>query len=229
MVDRPSIPRARGSTPIKIAILNDFEIIVAGLATLLEPYQDRVVLVPLDATRQMLPNADIVLVDTFGQRQGDRFDLDQLVRTTSARVVIFSWHVDDDLVELTIARGASGYLSKGLPVARLVELIEQVHAGQIVAPGLPTPLDSVEHASTWPGREHGLSSRESEVISLIAQGYSNQEIADHAFLSINSVKTYIRTAYRKLRVTRRSQAVIWAVDNGLLPDHQAHQKPPGSR
>ena len=63
-----------------------------------------------------------------------------------------------------------------------------------------------------------MSPREAEVIALITQGLSNQEIADRAFLSINSVKTYIRSAYRKIGVTKRTQAVIWAIDNGFRPD-----------
>ena len=55
-------------------------------------------------------------------------------------------------------------------------------------------------------------------IALIAQGLSNQEIADGAFLSINSVKTYIRSAYRKIGVQRRTQAVLWATENGFVPN-----------
>ena len=55
------------------------------------------------------------------------------------------------------------------------------------------------------------------MIALIAQGLSNQEIADRAFLSINSVKTYIRSAYRKIGVERRTQAVLWATQNGFVP------------
>ena len=52
----------------------------------------------------------------------------------------------------------------------------------------------------------------------MTQGLSNQEIADRVFLSINSVKSYIRNAYRKIGVERRAQAVVWAVENGFKPD-----------
>ena len=55
------------------------------------------------------------------------------------------------------------------------------------------------------------------MLALIAQGLSNQEIAERAFLSINSVKTYIRSAYRKIGVQRRTQAVLWATQNGFVP------------
>ncbi|WP_341925302.1 LuxR C-terminal-related transcriptional regulator [Nocardioides psychrotolerans] len=63
-----------------------------------------------------------------------------------------------------------------------------------------------------------LSAREAQVIGLIVQGLSNSEIATAAFLSINSVKTYIRTAYRKIGVTRRAQAVVWGMTHGFAPD-----------
>lgn len=57
----------------------------------------------------------------------------------------------------------------------------------------------------------GLTDREMEVLSLIAQGYSNKEIASALYLSINSIKTYVRTAYRRINVERRTQAVLWTL------------------
>lgn len=55
------------------------------------------------------------------------------------------------------------------------------------------------------------------MLSLITQGVTNQEIAEACYLSINSVKSYIRSAYRKINVERRSQAVLWGTQNGMLP------------
>jgi two-component system, NarL family, response regulator LiaR len=77
---------------------------------------------------------------------------------------------------------------------------------------------SVGGAGDWPGRSAGLSSREAEVIALIASGLTNQEIAERACVSLNTVKTYIRSAYHKIGVERRSQAVLWAVENGFPRD-----------
>ena len=77
-------------------------------------------------------------------------------------------------------------------------------------------------AGAYPGSEHGLSPRESDVLGLVTQGLSNQEIAETLYLSINSVKTYIRSTYRKMGVATRSQAVLWAIQHGFpapeLPD-----------
>jgi DNA-binding CsgD family transcriptional regulator len=74
----------------------------------------------------------------------------------------------------------------------------------------------VEGAASGPQTAvHGLSDREEEVLRLIAAGLTNREIADHVFISINSVKTYIRSAYRKIGVTSRSQAVAWGMRNDI--------------
>ena len=58
---------------------------------------------------------------------------------------------------------------------------------------------------------------ESEVLSLITQGYSNNDIVETTMLSINSIKSYIRSAYRKIGVTSRSRAILWGIDHGFQP------------
>jgi NarL family two-component system response regulator LiaR len=110
-----------------------------------------------------------------------------------------------------------GYLSKVLTGPEIVEALEPVMNGEtVVLTG--DHETSVGGEGDWPGRSAGLSSREAEVLALITQGLSNQEIAARAFLSINTLKTYIRSAYRKINVTSRTQAALWAVDNGFKPD-----------
>ena len=202
--------------PIRVAIVTDYEIVVAGVAAMLAPHQDRLDVVELDAGLPVMNDVDIVLYDTFGQVQGDAVDLEQLVRGRGFRVVIFSWNTQPDLVERAIARGAAGYLSKGMGAGEIVDALEAIHAGETITP--PSSAEGGDANGAWPGAEHGLTAREAEVIALITQGLSNQEIADQTYLSINSVKTYIRTAYRKIQVTRRSQAVAWGLRNGFEPD-----------
>lgn len=206
------------ATPIRVAVVNDYEIVVAGVAAMLAPHHERVSVVELDSGLPVLSAVDVILYDTFGQIQGDGVDLEDLVHGSNARVVIFSWNLQAELVRKAIDRGACGYLSKGLSADEIVTSIEAVHGGETVAPR--EAVDSVDRgaAGEWPGREHGLTARESEVLALITQGLSNQEIATRTYLSINSVKTYIRTAYRKIEVTRRSQAVAWGMRHGFEPD-----------
>ena len=72
----------------------------------------------------------------------------------------------------------------------------------------------------WPGRTEGLTNRESEILALITQGKSNEDVAALTFLSKNSIKSYIRSAYRKIGVSSRTQAVLWGVEHGFKPDHR---------
>jgi two-component system, NarL family, response regulator LiaR len=165
----------------------------------------------------VITDVDIVLYDTFGQVQGDGIDLEDFVRDSGAKVVIYSWNLQPELIERAVRGGAWGYLSKVLSGPEIVSALERIMDGEIVVLAGDHET-SVDGAGDWPGRSAGLSPREAEIIALITQGLSNQEIADRAYLSINSVKTYIRSAYRKIGVTKRPQAVLWGVRNGFEPD-----------
>jgi two-component system, NarL family, response regulator LiaR len=209
---------AMGGTPIRVAIVNDYEIVVAGVAAMLAPHHAEVNIVELDSGLPVVSEVDLILYDTFGQVQGDAVNLEDLVRDTDARVVIFSWNVQPDLVERAIDHGAAGYLSKGLTAAEVVAALKAIHAGETITPPRGGAASDRMAMGEWPGRAQGLTAREAEVIALITQGLSNQEIAAQTYLSINSVKTYIRTAYRKIGVIRRSQAVAWGMKHGFEPD-----------
>jgi NarL family two-component system response regulator LiaR len=202
--------------PVRVAIVNDYEMVVAGVAAMLRSFSDRVAVIEIDAGMPVVSDVDVILYDSFGQVQGDGVDLEDLVHGGPAKVVIYSWNVQPELVERSLAKGASGYVSKAFTAAQVVDAIEAVHRGEFVTPAPPESVGP--DVGAWPGKEFGLSAREAEVIALITQGLSNQEIADLTYLSINSVKTYVRTAYRKIRVTRRSQAVAWGMTHGLSPD-----------
>ena len=202
--------------PLRLAIVDDYAVVVAGVASFLKA--ERIDVVETGASEPVISDVDIVLYDTFGQIQGTGIDLEDFVRDSGgAKIVIYSWNLNRDLIEQALVGGASGYLSKVLTGPAIVEALERIMSGEtvILAGDHET---SVGGAGDWPGREAGLSPREAEVIALITQGLSNQEIADRAFVAINTVKTYIRSAYRKIGVERRTQAVLWAVDNGFKPD-----------
>jgi DNA-binding NarL/FixJ family response regulator len=209
-------------TPIRIAIVNDYELVVAGLAAALAPYADQFAVVELEAGSPVVRDVDVVLYDTFGGAGGDVAELDKLVRDSGVKIAVFSWNVQPELVARTLARGAAGYLSKGLSVEELVRAIRAVHAGDVVVPpGVDAGdvLPATESAAERTGHDVCLSIREAEVLTLITQGYSNREIAERSYLSINSVKTYIRATYRKIGVTRRPQAVVWGLTHGFANQH----------
>ena len=208
--------------PLRLAIVNDYAVVIAGVAAFL--VDERIDVVEIGASVAVVTDVDIVLYDTFGQVQGDGLDLEDFVRDSGAKVVIYSWNLQPDLIERALARGASGYLSKVLSGPEIVSALERVMAGEVVVLTGDNET-SVGAEGDWPGRAAGLSPREAEILALITQGLRNQEIADRAYLSINSVKTYIRSAYRKIGVERRSQAVLWGVRNGFEPDTERRVDP----
>jgi DNA-binding NarL/FixJ family response regulator len=206
---------------VRIAVVNDYALVVAGVAALLDRFPDRVEVVELDSGMAVHSKVDIALYDTFGQAQGDALDVATVVGDSGARVVIYSWNLQSALVEASLRAGAAGYVSKGSSGEELVSLLERVRAGETVVPGrvgITSPTAAGRADAEWPGKAEGLSAREAEIIALITQGLPNKTIASRSYLSINSVKTYIRSAYRKMGVTSRSQAVLWGVRHGFEPD-----------
>lgn len=201
--------------PIRLAIVDDYAVVVAGVASFLA--EERIDVVETGASLPVISDVDVVLYDTFGQVQGEDIDLEDFVRDSGAKVVIYSWNLRPNLIEQAIAGGACGYLSKVLTGPVIVEALERIMNGEIVILAGDHET-SVDGTGDWPGRSAGLSPREAEVLALITRGLSNKEIAARAHVSINSIKTYIRSAYRKIGVERRTQAVLWAMANGFQPD-----------
>jgi DNA-binding NarL/FixJ family response regulator len=204
--------------PIRIALLNDYDVILAGIRHMLAPYEDRVTVIEVSTGDRVHQPVDIALYDTFAQAETDRAEFGHLVNDPDVgKVAVYTWDFDPRLVEHARRRGISGYLSKTLPARELVPALEAVHAGEIV---VSTPPGRAPAASglDWPARGEGLTQREAEVLALVTRGRSNAEIAELTFLSPNTVKSYIRTIYRKIGVRRRTEAVLWGVAHGLAPD-----------
>jgi len=207
------------SKPLTIALVDDYDVVVLGIAGMLEPFADRVVIAEMDTNKPLEDPVDVVLYDSFAQSESDGPDIASLIRNPKARkVVVYTWSFHPDLVAAAGTLGVDGYLSKGLPARQLVEALEAVHAGEVV---ISAPVGRVRSAPglNWPGREDGLTDRESEILALITQGLSNAEVCTLTFLSPNTVKSYIRGLYRKIGVSSRTQAVLWGVSHGFTPDH----------
>jgi DNA-binding NarL/FixJ family response regulator len=213
-VARPSSRR-----PITVALVDDYEVVLIGLAHLFDQYSERIVVAEIDANEPVGDVVDIVLYDTFAQSEADQDEISVLIGHPRARrAVVYTWNFHPDLVASATSKGASGYLSKTLPAHLLVDALEAIHAGEVVvspAPGKARP----EVGLDWPGRSEGLTNRESEILALITQGKSNADVAAVTFLSKNSIKSYIRSAYRKIGAESRTQAVLWGVEHGFKPDH----------
>jgi two-component system, NarL family, response regulator LiaR len=203
--------------PVRVAVLNDYPVIVAGLVALLAPYGERVRVVER-AVGQRLDEGtgeavDVVLYDTFGSTHRIGDPVWQELVEAPARLAVYSWNVEPAAVRAALEGGADGYVSKALDHEGLVDHLEAVHEGRTVLPagGRGRPA----RTSGWPGAEHGLSLREAEMIAQIVRGRTNQEIAEASFLSPNTVKTYIRSAYKKMDVTTRPKAILWGLAHGF--------------
>ena len=211
--------------PISLAIVDDYEVVVRGLAQMLSDASEEFDVVELATGLTVAQDVDIAMYDTFAQTQADGPGVAALVANPKVRrVVVYSWNLQQRLIDAALEQGASGYLSKALTGHELSDALVRIHAGEVVTPA--TSDEDLDVAGgDWPGREQGLTPREAEIIALITQGLSNNEIADKTSLSINSVKSYIRSSYRKMEVTSRTNAVLWGLDNGFAPDRMRVRHP----
>lgn len=166
---------------------------------MLAEHPGRSLLAPVD-------EAEIVLYDVLGIHVAAGADLDELLRREETRVVAISRDLRPDLRARAVAKGVHAWISMSVTSAELVSAVETIAAGE----QLQTCTDRL-------GQHVGLTPREVEVLALVTQGYSNKEIADRLYLSINSVKSYIRSAYSKIDVRSRSRAVAWCLLNGFAP------------
>ncbi|WP_130178365.1 response regulator transcription factor [Cryobacterium sp. SO1] len=207
------------SQPVTVALVDDYDIVLKGLAHMFDHYRDRVVVAEIDANAALSDRTDIVMYDSFAQPESDLSELSALVRNPRAgRVVMYTWNFQPDLISAALDQGVSGYLSKTLPARDLVAALESVHAGEIVVSDPPKRAGSAPGLD-WPGRREGITDRESEILALITQGKSNAEVAALTYLSPNTVKSYIRSVYGKIGAESRTQAVLWGVGHGFTPDH----------
>lgn len=199
--------------PVRVALSDDYEISLLGLAQMLARHPDQVQVVDLTTGVTAAHRPDVILFDTFGRLPDDDVKLRRVVAANpDAKVVVYSW--DDYPAAAAHRQGAAGYLHKGLGAAELVAAVVRLHDAE-----RPSPTGSTEDDGpvlTWPGQVYGLSQRESEMLTFIARGLRNDDIARRSFLSVNTVKTHVRTAYKKIGVTSRSQAVLWCVRHGFV-------------
>src|SRR3978361_533860 len=187
-------PMSAGRTatsPLTVALVDDYDVVLAGVANMLERYRDRVVVAEIDANASLHDAVDIVLYDSFAQPESDHDEIAALVTNPRARrVAVYTWNFHPDLIASARQQGAHGYLSKTLPARELVDALEAIHAGEQVISDPPARARSAPGLD-WPGRGEGLTDREAEILALITQGKSNAEGAALTHLSPNTVKSYI--------------------------------------
>lgn len=208
------------SGPLRITLIDESDLASAGLEALLAPFGHRVLLVNNREAIAHPETLDVVLYEPLGLCGTAESLLRDLQRRVEAPTAVFSWADAENLPVPT----ARPYLSKNLTASRLVVDLEDLASGRFAVQDLPVVTPQEVPAALEP--ESGgrvvpdaalkvLTARECDIVELIVAGMSNREIGDELSLSVNSVKTYIRTAYRKMGVQRRTQAMLWALEHGL--------------
>jgi two-component system, NarL family, response regulator LiaR len=211
---------------IRVALVNDYEIVLQGLRALLLPHEPDIRVVEMDIKRDPVSDVDVTLFDTYGAQDGDMLGRIRKLADdpSNGALAIFSFSDHADFVEELMRLGARGFISKAAPGPAIVEGIRQVAAGQPVLLRRRAPAVDPDARLKWPGRDIGLSGRESELLALLPTGLTNRELAARLYVSENTIKTQLRHLYAKLGVRNRVQASTRAASllgvNHRQPAHE---------
>jgi NarL family two-component system response regulator LiaR len=198
---------------VTVALVNDYELVLAGLSTMLRPYRDRIVVLDRAVDRVPARVVDISLFDTYGAADGQLDRVRELADDSSAgSVVVFSFSTAPGLVSASLDAGAAAFVSKTVNARQLADALISVSDGIRVVL-TPAPHRHRDSGLGWPGRARDLSGRDSELLVLLRQGYTNREIAERLYLSENTVKTHLRRLFAKLGVSNRTQAAMVATED----------------
>jgi len=208
---------------MRILLVDDHRVVRAGLRMVLEAEADLEVVDEAgdvrDAvfkTRRHTP--DLIVLDVMlPDGDGDEAIGKLLAEAPDAKVLILSMEDTGHHVRRAFANGANGYVLKDAAEEELVSAIRQVAAGgRYLHPALgakmvQADIDEHERAAADP-----LSDREREVLRLLAEGHTNQEIAAQLYISVRTAETHRAHIMQKLRFTTRSELVRYAIDQGML-------------
>ncbi|MFD5538531.1 response regulator [Streptomyces sp. NPDC127079] len=207
---------------ISLLIVDDHPVVRDGLRGMFESAPGFTVLgeasngaEAVDLTTALDP--DVVLMDLRMPGGGGVDAIRELTRRGArARVLVVTTYDTDTDTLPAIEAGATGYLLKDAPREELFTAVRAAAQGRtVLSPAVASRLVSAVRAPGAPGNEP-LSAREREVLSLVARGTSNREIARELFISEATVKTHLTHLYTKLGVNDRAAAVATAYQRGIL-------------
>jgi DNA-binding NarL/FixJ family response regulator len=211
----------------RVLVVDDQALVRAGFRVILEAYDDFEVVAEAGGGHEAVELAkalrpDVVLMDI---RMTDGDGIEATGRITAMadapRVLILTTFDIDEYVYDALRNGASGFLLKDAPPEQLVEAVRVVARGDaLLAPSVTRRLIA-DFAHRRPALETApglaeLTSRERDVLILIARGLSNSEIATTLVLGSNTVKTHVNRVFMKLSLRDRAQAVVLAYESGLV-------------
>jgi two-component system response regulator NreC len=214
---------------IRVLIADDHAVLRAGLRMLLGAQSDLEVVGeaadgPETVRRTRATKPDVVLLDLSMPGSRSTQTIGQLVRLKpSPRVLVLTMHDDPVYFQLALLAGASGYIVKKAADVELLTAIRAVHHGRtfvyLTRPGEQARGHEVRHVSRdspVAGQPRPLSRREAQVLRLLAQGHTNQEVADHLAVSVKTIETHRRRLSDKIGLKSRAQLFRFAVEVGLL-------------
>ena len=223
----------KSATPSKIRILiaDDHGILRGGLQMLINAQADMIVVDQAEDIEETIEKVDDILPDVLlldigmGQEESIRLITHTQQTHEQMKVLILTVHEDLAYLRTCLKAGAAGYVVKRAADVQLISGIREVHQGRsfvdlsldaYITEGITRGLDSKEKTRTNKRTAEELSPREQEVISLIAEGYTNAQVADQICLSVKSVESYRARVSMKLNLRSRSELVRYALDSGLL-------------
>jgi two-component system response regulator NreC len=214
---------------IRVLVVDDHAVLRAGLRMLIRAQADMDVVAEAADGDEALRKAtearpDVVLMDLSMPGAGGIRAIERLRQECPAsRVLVLTMHDVPAYLRSALAAGASGYVVKSAADSELLSAIRGVHRGRTVLdPELAaSALQNTIGRRPAGGLAGALSPREREVLDLIAQGYTNQQVADRFGLSVKTIETHRSRLVEKLGLRSRAELVRYALDSGLFPGSDA--------
>ncbi len=219
---------------IRVMIADDQAIVAQGLGALLSVEDDMEVVKIVENGQKVLEElekqpVDVILMDIrMPGMNGVECTGHVCEKFPNTKVLILTTFDDDDYISKAIGNGASGYMLKDLTAEKLTAAVRNVHIGNSVLDQLITKkivgnTGVIREKRRCIKTENGevLTSREMDILRLVARGLNNTEIADVLCLSLGTVKNYITALYDKLGIKGRPKLMSFAIDKGLIADGES--------
>ncbi len=209
------------SQTIRVMLVDDHNVVRSGLATFLRAYEDLDLvgeakngLEALNLCRKKRP--DVILMDLMmPEMDGIAATRAILAEYPDIKIIAMTSFEDEELVQGVLAAGAIGYLLKNVTSDELAKAIRDAVSGKsTLSPEAATALVHATRPAQRPCPD--LTEREKEVLNLVVQGQSNQQIADAMFISLATVKAHMSNILSKLQVSSRSEAIAYALKNKIV-------------